>query len=463
MTGADTASIDATSVPEIAITKWIEEALGSRVISVQREGRWRPAWYAEVERDRQSASLYIRGDRGHGFSYPIEREAATLQLFERHGIPVPHVHGVMEHPKAIVMDKVPGEQQLSGISHPGAQNEVIDAYLDQLVRVHAIPLDDATAAGLEVPTDAAGVQLAFHRQRSATYRRLKSRPEPMIEFAMKWLARNVPTHRNRPAVATVDAGQFLVNAGRISALYDLELVHVTDPQVDLAGLRIRNAFEPLGDLGRIFRRYAELADDGVDPAVVNFHTVVFALSANQAIARIRAQSARDWVQYFTWEVSGTLFALSALAEEVGVELHAPRAAEEEAPVELLSDSLVSALKCWTQPEDPYERNLALDLVGHMSRVLSLGPRLDTEHIDDVAALVGRSAGSSAEADADLEQFVLEAGPEHDAAILGVLVRRAQRQRALIPAMAPETSAAGAVGPHIDKCYLTPMSSLVGSS
>ena len=163
------------------------------------------------------------------------------------------------------MDKVPGDRQISGISDPDAQRAAVDVYLQRLVHIHRIPVSDAAAAGIDVPTDAAGLHLAFHRTRSHTYRRFKSRPEPMVEFAMKWLARNLPTHRNRPAVAVVDAGQFLVEAGRVTAIYDLELVHVTDPQADLAGLRIRNAFEPLSDLRQIFHHYTELTGDSPRP------------------------------------------------------------------------------------------------------------------------------------------------------------------------------------------------------
>ena len=446
------------STPEAAITEWIEANVGGTVTSVRREGRWRPAWYAEVDRDGHTLKLHIRGDRGHGFSFPLEREAEVLQLFERQGIPVPHVYGLMADPKAIVMDTVPGERQLTGIVGPDAQDAVIDAYLEQLVQIHRIPLTDAAAAGLEVPVGSDDIHLVFHRTRSATYRRLKSRPEPMVEFAMKWLARNVP-QRDRRAVATVDAGQFLVESGRVTAIYDLELVHVTDPQADLAGLRVRNAFEPLGDLARVFRRYSELSGDPVDPATVNFHTIVFALAANQAIARIRTEGGRDYVQYFTWEVAGSLLALSALAEESGIEMSAPPA-DQDVPPEVLSDSLRAALELWAAPIDPYERSLALDLVEHTRLVLTRGPALDAEYIDDVASLVGRRAASAAAADADLERFIGDAGPERDRDIVPVLLRRAGRQRRLIPLMTPGTAAPGAVGPHIDNCYLAPVASLL---
>lgn len=445
--------------PEATIGAWVEHHLGGRVTSVRREGRWRPAWYVDVVVGARTTSLYVRGDRGHGFSYPLEREAATLRLFEQHGVAVPHVHGVMEEPKAIVMDKVTGDRQLSGLSDPHEQASAMDAFLEQLVRIHAIPLDAAAVAGIDVPDDAEDIHLVFHRQRSATYRRLKSRPEPLVEFVMKWLGRHVPTYRQRRAVTTVDAGQFLMQDGRVSAVYDLELVHVTDPQADLAGLRVRNVFEPLGDLSRVFRRYTELTGDIVDRSVVNFHTAVFALAANQAIARIRTQSAADYVQYFTWEVSGSLMALSAVAEELGVVLTAPQRDTTRVP-DQLTDSLASALRSWTPPDDVYDRSLALDMVEHLRLRRTLGPRLEAEYVADVTALVGRAAGTAGEADAFLEHFVLGAGPEYDLPILQVLLRRVQRHRQLVPAMTPETSAAGSVGPHLDRCYLEPVSSLL---
>lgn len=126
-----------------------------------------------------------------------------------------------------------------------------------MVRVHQIPLEEVAAAGVSVPTTARAAHTQLHRDRHRRYIALKSRPEPLIEFVSRWLARNVPAHRDRACLIPKDAGQFLVHNGRVSALYDLEIAHVSDPQADLAGMRVRSAFEPLGDLAYVFARYTE--------------------------------------------------------------------------------------------------------------------------------------------------------------------------------------------------------------
>lgn len=100
---------------EDRIAGLIEQSVGGRVVSIAREGRWRPSWQAVVEREGQVQHLYVRGDRGDGYSYPLEREAAVLTLLERHRVAVPHVFGMIDDPKAIVMDFVAGTGQLSGI------------------------------------------------------------------------------------------------------------------------------------------------------------------------------------------------------------------------------------------------------------------------------------------------------------------------------------------------------------
>ena len=72
----------------------------------------------------------------------------------------------------------------------------------------------------------------------------------------------------------------------------------------------------------------------------------------------------------------------------------------------------------------------------------------------------RRAATVADADADLEGFVLVAGPELDATTGALLLCRAHCQRQVVPMMPAHTPAAGAVGPHIEKCYLAPMSAMV---
>ena len=47
---------------------WIEARLGAKIVRAERQPRWRPAWFIEVERDsergKETLGVYFRGDRG---------------------------------------------------------------------------------------------------------------------------------------------------------------------------------------------------------------------------------------------------------------------------------------------------------------------------------------------------------------------------------------------------------------
>ena len=71
---------------------WVERELGGTLVGWERQDRWRPAWFLELERAGERVPLYWRGARSefHRTTKPLEREGAVLAVLERHGIPVPH-------------------------------------------------------------------------------------------------------------------------------------------------------------------------------------------------------------------------------------------------------------------------------------------------------------------------------------------------------------------------------------
>lgn len=69
--------------PDEAVRSWLESHLGP-VRAFERQPRWRPAWFADVERDGTVMPLYVRGDRmGMEFSMSTYREAEVLQALEK--------------------------------------------------------------------------------------------------------------------------------------------------------------------------------------------------------------------------------------------------------------------------------------------------------------------------------------------------------------------------------------------
>ena len=89
---------------------WVERELGGRVCNLQRQGRWRPAYFFDLQRDGELLPLYFRGDRGHAegerVTAVLDHEASIYRVLEASGLPVPHVYGICPEPHGIVM---PGE------------------------------------------------------------------------------------------------------------------------------------------------------------------------------------------------------------------------------------------------------------------------------------------------------------------------------------------------------------------
>jgi hypothetical protein len=90
----------AESTDEEKLRRRIEELTGGRVISMQRQVRWRPAWFADVQRGDTLLHIHVRGDRKSDIlPFPeLRREADILQVLEQHGIPVPHIYGMCDDP-----------------------------------------------------------------------------------------------------------------------------------------------------------------------------------------------------------------------------------------------------------------------------------------------------------------------------------------------------------------------------
>ena len=83
------------------VRHWLETRFGGTVTELRRQPRWRPVWFATVERDGTSHQLVVRGDRTDMPLIFQLRHEMTLQLMlHDHGIPTPAVHGWIDEPMA---------------------------------------------------------------------------------------------------------------------------------------------------------------------------------------------------------------------------------------------------------------------------------------------------------------------------------------------------------------------------
>jgi len=246
------------SQPEpAAICAWVEKQMGGRVVACERQARWRPAYFLELDRGDERVPLYFRGDRGvsNSSQYSLEHEMTCLQVLEAGGIPVPHVFGFCNEPRGILMERSPGRADLSTAQSKDEEQSVQRHYMEILAQIHALDIEPFLSAGLTPPSDPERLALADLPLWEKAYRQAKSRPEPLIEFGLGWLKRNVPPPAASACFVCGDSGQFLFDAGRVTAIIDLELAHLGDPAEDLGALRSRDLSEPLGDLRAAFAAY----------------------------------------------------------------------------------------------------------------------------------------------------------------------------------------------------------------
>ena len=413
---------------------WIEANLGGRIVDAEKQPRWRPAYAIDLERDGEVLPLYFRGDRGGtGGVYPLEHEMHIFQLLEAHGLLVPHVYGLCPEPRGMVLSRVPGRPDLGTAETDAEQEAVLAHFMEQLAGVHAIPMDEVRSLGIDEPTSDAEIALADMGRYEAQYRAHKRRPDPLIEFVVKWARRHVPERHSSLRLIQGDAGQFIFEDGRVTAMLDFELACLGDPLSDLAAMRVRDIFEPLGNLPRGFARYAEVTGTPIDVKTVSYHTARFAIGTPMSVAHVVAdpQAGTDLCLYTEWYAFVGRMALDAICEYMEIQVAPaerpePVRGQHDAAHEVLVASLGGEARC-AEYQDDVPRRLAC----YLRDVARLGPALDMLEIEEAAALVGRRPASVLEADAEVEALVLEAGSERDEELLHYLVHRQQRRQYLI--------------------------------
>jgi hypothetical protein len=411
---------------EQLVRDWLTTNIGP-VRHLERQARWRPVWFADVERDGEVLELCVRGDRtDFPGVYPLEHEMLVQSLLHERGIPVPAVHGWIDEPRAFVIDRVGGQPDFTGCTDE-QRDRVMDDYLRILAEVHA--LDPA-------PMEAAGVQRDGMGGYLRWYRASKKRPDPFLEFCLAWLERHPLDTQGRESLVVWDSGQFHHDGERIVAVLDLELAHVGDPLMDLAAFRMRDTILGYGDFGRLYAKYEELSGTKVHVDTVMHHHFAFTLSNQLAFHSALADPppGSDYMTNLQWCNETNLFAVEALADLLGIELGGapvlpePAVSRAGVPMRHLVDSLRSG---------DYEQRRLFRLARHLQRYDEIGRQLDDWDRDDLRELLGWGAASWQLGDQALEDFVLADGGEHDEQLVRLFHRRLWRAHQL---MGPASSA-----------------------
>jgi len=416
---------------------WLRARMG-KLLRIRRQPRWRPVWFADVERDGEVLELCIRGDRTDSeLVFPLDHEMRLQATLHDQGIPVAKVHGWIDDPAAYVMDRVPGRNDFANASE-AERRSVVDDYLQILARMHRLGLQPFLDAGIQrAPRPEESGTFGMGRY-ERVYRRAKNDPDPFMEFCLAWLRRNPPRSRGREAAIVWDTGQFHHRGGKIVAVLDVEIGHIGDPMMDLAGWRMRDTVIGFGKFSELYARYAELVDEPVDVAALQRHHFFFTLT-NQLVfsaALRRPPPGSDLMTNLQWCCETNLFATEALAEILGVELptvELPTPRESRAATAL--GHLIGTLR--SLPGDGeylgYQLRGQFRLARHVARIDEIGDALSSADLDDLQQLLGRRPGGWFEGEAELERFVLAdaAVGRQDEALLALFHRRNLRAQMLL--------------------------------
>ncbi len=424
MADQETSAPDYAEAGERRLRAFVEATTGGRIVRMERQVRWRPAWFVDVERDGEVLLLHLRGDREGGVSiFPdLKREADVIRLLGAGGVPVPRIYGYCVDPPAILMDAIPGTRDLSALSAE-QKTSVGREFMAAVAAMHRLPLDPFVAEGIEMPDGAEAIALAGLNAYLPFYRRTKSKPEPMLEFVIGWIRRNVPLHRTRPAFIQFDSGQFLVEAGGMTGLYDFEFSMIGDPLVDIATMRMRDSYEPLGDgMAALVANYEAFTGEPVDDRVVEFHTLQFAVLGTMQFAGTvgRPQPGDPHAVYLEFDLALRQVMLLAMATLTGIDLTPvaplPEPTSDNAMLMRgMADAVAQIMP--VSGIDAARKDMAQQLLEWLGRADALGAAAREQDIADVAALLGREFKDWSEAETALEADVLAAGPERDEALL----------------------------------------------
>ncbi|WP_454882444.1 phosphotransferase [Sphingomonas oryzagri] len=411
------------------ICAFVEEVTGGRIVGMERQVRWRPAWFADVEKDGAIIPLYLRGDRaGDVAIFPeLRREADIIAILHQQNLPVPRIYGYLADPPCIVMESIRGTRDLSGID-PETLSSVGREYMKAVAAMHAVPLTPFVEQGVERPEGAENIALVGLRAYLPHYLRTRRKPEPMLDFVIGWIQRNVPRHRTEAGFIQFDSGQFLVENGRMTHLYDFEFSMIGDPLVDLATMGMRNSYEPLGaPLPELVGYYEEATGKPVDHDAILFHVLQFStLGTMQFAGTVAEPRPRDpHSVYLQFDISLRRSILLALSKLSGVPLPElsplpARVGDNAALIAKLSDT-VSGIAA-ADPGAEAQKAQAIELIEWVSRADDFGADIVAQDIADVAALLGRPFPNWAAAEAALGDFVGDAPAERDADLITLFGR-----------------------------------------
>lgn len=394
--------------PDAEVIRILEgEMPGLKVLAVDRQTRWRPQWFMDVEWNGRTMKLVLRGDRIQEKEQPLADEMRFQKLLHERGIPVPEVYHWSDRLNAYAMEFIPGRHPLVGLD-PADRDRIVMDYIEALAKLHKLDPRPFLDAGVRTMTNAP-VQIE-------EYRKHKTRPYPFMEFGIGWMERHPwrdPAARS-PIVS--DSGQFHHDGKRMLAIIDLEFGGLGDPLEDLTVWRMRDTLIDFGDFRKIYAYYEELTGDRIDIERVK-RAHIMGCFGNELMFGNAVRDPlpeTDLMTYMQWDSETSLMATEALAEYYGMDLPTIAIPDAEDLQTAATWRYLVGLLNRVRPEDAYQQEeirRAFRAARHLQRVSEIGRALEADNLADIARITGQHFANWREGEAGLEEFILRDNAE----------------------------------------------------
>ncbi len=215
----------------------------------------------------------------------LATEAQLMACARDAGVPEPEVYYVLQESDGLgegfIMEWLDGETLGARIVKlpelDAIRPSLAHACGEIMARIHSIDLD---ATGLRDKLETAPPEF-FVNQTWERYKLLET-PQPMIDYAGRWLMDHLPKDYESTLVHNdFRNGNFMVTSDGINAVLDWEIAHIGDPMRDLGWIctnswRFGRTELPVGGFGEyedLFAGYEAVSGRKVDPEHVKFWEV----------------------------------------------------------------------------------------------------------------------------------------------------------------------------------------------
>lgn len=391
---------------------WAAGLIGGKVIRRERQQRWRPVYYLDIEKpDGTVKEVLLRGFRNPvgvdetAWRERLRMEAGVYEALMDTNCRVAAYHGYEPKGGWFLMDVLPGTPYVSRVSDRELQRSLYRQYIEALVELHQLdyrrlnlPDNLPVAATYE---DGISLMLNEFRKPWDAYPESGKKAEPVAALAFWWLDNHRPKPVDRFSLTPGDIGtdQFMVDGGRLTGFFDLEMSYVGDPLQDIGCARYRDLGYPIPGLPEYLRYWGELMGRDLDKESLCYWTVaaMFAglLYTYPLWRHPVAQLHRDCTFMHAIIPTNLRGTCEALAEYYGVDLEPPARPEPHVTSYTRYNSwVVDQLNYFYSPRTnddglllDYRCSAALAETGVLCQ--TLGPMIEHQNISDLEKLLGK--------------------------------------------------------------------------